>query len=152
MSNYLEGQIAAILDDKTVVVNRGLSHGVSEGDKFYIYSEIGPFKDPESEEELGVHKEILGSVVVDTVEEKFCIASTPTRVTFSGLAGLSANILAHEKREKPSLPINESQKHESSKSFKVEVGTPVFRPESDDQSEANDEEGQESEKEDTGSD
>jgi len=138
MSKYLEGQVAAILDEKTVVINKGSSDGVSKGDKFYIYSEIGPFNDPNSGEELGVHREVLGSVVVDNLEERFCIASTPTRVSLSGLAGLSAKILTNKKREKPSLPIDESQKHESSGSFKVEIGTPVFRPESDDQSEESD--------------
>lgn len=137
MSEYLEGKIAAILDDKTVVINKGSSNGVVKNDKFYIYSEIGPFVDPESGEELGAHKKILGSVVVDTVEDKFCIASTPTKVVISDFSGIAQDIFMPKKRERRSLPIDESQKHEPSGSFKVEIGTPVFRTESADESESN---------------
>jgi len=129
MENKIEGKIAAILDDKTVVINRGSSSGVNEGDKFHIYSEVGPFEDPDSGKELGVHRRIIGSVVVDTVEDKFCIASTPTRVVIKDLAGITQSLFMPEKRERLSLPIDESQKHEISGSFKVKVGTPVFRTE-----------------------
>lgn len=137
MDNYLEGKIAAILDDKTVVINKGSSHGVVKDDKFYIYSELGPFKDPESGEELGIHKKVLGSVVVDTVEDRFCIASTQTKVVISDLSGITQHLFMPKKRKQRSLPIDESQKHEPSGSFKVEIGTPVFRAESADQSGGN---------------
>ena len=72
----IEGKIAAILDRTTVVINRGSRDGVSRSDEFYIYSEVGPFVDPDTGETLGTTRKIWGKVAVSTVEDRFSIAQT----------------------------------------------------------------------------
>jgi hypothetical protein len=86
-----EGKIAAILDRTTVVINRGSKNNVSKHDAFWIYSELGPFFDPDTKEDLGTTKRIWGKVVVSAVEERFCIAKTEYQISnFAALAGLTA--------------------------------------------------------------
>lgn len=133
MSDVLEGKIAAILDDNTVVINKGSSDGVNENDKFYVYVKLGPFEDPDSGEDLGHTEKIISRVAVDVVESKFCIASTPTKTSL----GLSfPDPLSGLKRYRPSLPIDESESKHPSGSMKVKVGSPVFRPASSSEDEA----------------
>jgi len=115
----LEGKIAAILDRTTVVINRGARDGVSEDDVFWIYSELGPFIDPDTKENLGTTKEIWGKVVVTTVEERFCVAKTEYQVkNFAALMGL-ANLFGTT-TEHIRLPVDESQI--SNKLTKIKVG------------------------------
>ncbi len=115
----VEGKIAAILDRTTVVINRGARDGVSEDDVFWIYSELGPFTDPDTKENLGTTKEIWGKVVVTTVEERFCVAKTEYQVkNFAAMMGL-ANIFGTT-TEQIRLPVDESQI--SNKLTKIKVG------------------------------
>lgn len=72
----IEGKIAAILSRTEVIVNRGLAHGVSKGDKFYVEAEIGPVYDPETNEDLGKLTRVWGKVEVTRIAEKFCMART----------------------------------------------------------------------------
>lgn len=74
--NVIEGKIAAILDKTTVVINRGGEQGVKRGTEFYIYTKLGPFFDPDTNESLGETTKIWGRVETTIVEEKFCIART----------------------------------------------------------------------------
>lgn len=76
MNENVEGKIAAILDKTTVVINRGSDQGVEKGTKFYIYSKLGPFFDPDSGESLGEITKIWGKVQATIVERRFCIAET----------------------------------------------------------------------------
>jgi hypothetical protein len=104
----LEGKIAAILDRSTVVVNRGSDDGVSRNDVFWIYSDLGPFFDPDTQENLGVTKKIWGKVVVSTVEKRFCLAKTEYQTknlaALTGLANLFGTTI-----EQIQLPVEESE-------------------------------------------
>jgi hypothetical protein len=71
-----EAKIAAILSRTSVVINRGKDDGVEKGDTFVIYTQIGPFKDPDDGTDLGTTTKVWGSVAVKTVEDRFCIAET----------------------------------------------------------------------------
>jgi len=74
--DQIKGKIAAILDRTTVVINRGSLDGVSKGLKFYIYTELGPFNDPDTGENLGTIPRVWGKVVVSTVADRLCLART----------------------------------------------------------------------------
>jgi hypothetical protein len=76
MTEIIEGKIAAILDKTTVVINRGRDHGIVPGNQFYIYSELGPFPDPDSGDELGTITRVWGQVEATTVEDRLCLART----------------------------------------------------------------------------
>ena len=120
----LNGKIAAILGPAKVVINRGSNDGVAIGDFFYIYSELGPFTDPDTNEDMGTTKQIWGKVQVRTVENRFCIAETESRFTnpfFNsiGLAGLFGTTI-----QKIRLPVNEGQIWKGLE--KIEVGFPVL--------------------------
>ena len=71
-----DGKIAAILSRTRVVINRGSLNGVEKGDSFLIYTQIGPFYDPDTKENLGTTTELWGRVSVTTVEDRFCVAET----------------------------------------------------------------------------
>jgi hypothetical protein len=119
MMETVKGKIAAILDRTTVVVNRGFKDGVARNDIFWIYSEIGPFFDPDTKENLGTSKRIWGKVVVSSVEERFCIAKTEYQTkNISPLAGL-ANLFGTT-IEQIKLPVEESQI--SRDLTKIEIG------------------------------
>lgn len=76
MAVRIEGKIAAILDKNTIVINRGLQHGVIKGETFYIYTQLGPFFDPDTNENLGMTWRVWGRVEVTIVEKLFCVART----------------------------------------------------------------------------
>lgn len=144
MTDRIEGKVAAILDKHTVVINRGSSHGVSRGDTFYIYNILGPFKDPDTGESLGTTADTLSRVTVDTLEEKFCIASTASYRLPAFAVG--ANLLGNSSRRV--LPLAGEGKVETPNARVVRVGSPVFlvpaqtnEPEADDQEAESDDEG-----------
>lgn len=96
MSDYIEGKIAALLDKTTVVINRGAYHNVGIGDTFYIYSQIGPFTDPETGDDLGTTTKVWGKVEVTIVEDGFCVARTQYRgdSMLRRFNGYSADVLS----------------------------------------------------------
>lgn len=117
------GKIAAILDRTTVVINRGSRDGVSQKDMFWIYSELGPFVDPDTNEDLGTTKKVWGKVVVTSVEERFCVAKTEYQArNFAVLAGLTS--FFETTVEQVKLPVDESQIAKGL--TKVEVGFKAF--------------------------
>jgi hypothetical protein len=115
----VEGKIAAILSRTEVVINRGSQDGVEVGDSFYIYSQLGPFFDPDTRESLGVTIDIWGDVNVVKVEKRFCIAETGYQVIGSFFPpGLES--LFGVRKEQIKLPVNESQITRVTE--KIEVG------------------------------
>jgi hypothetical protein len=79
MSGQIEGKIAAILDRTTVIINRGSLDGVTKGFVFYVFSELGPFNDPDTGEDLGTIIQVWGKVIVSSVAERLCLAQTETK-------------------------------------------------------------------------
>lgn len=136
MPDRIEGKVAAILDKHTVVINRGSSHGVARGDTFYIYNILGPFEDPDTGESLGTTTDTLSRVTVDTLEDKFCIASTASfRMPAFALGG---GLLSNSTRRV--LPLPGEGKVEPPNARVVKVGSPVFLvPQQTSEPDANDE-------------
>ena len=53
MSTPIEGKVAAVIDDTTLVLNVGREQGVQEGMAFAIFALHGEIEDPDSGESLG---------------------------------------------------------------------------------------------------
>jgi hypothetical protein len=139
MTGDVTGKIAAILSPSKVVINKGSKDGVESGDFFVIYSELGPFSDPDTKQDLGSTRQIWGKVRVSLIEKRFCIAETETRLRnpFIDSTVLAAIFGSQQVR----LPVNEGQMWKGVE--KVEVGFPVIllkAPESSEEEEAEREE------------
>lgn len=118
-----EGKIAAILSPVKVVINRGSKDGVEEGDYFLIYSELGPFSDPDTKQDLGTTKQVWGRVEVSIVEKRFCVAETERRLRnpFFDAGGIAA--LLGTTVQQIRLPVNEGQIWKGLE--KIEIGFPA---------------------------
>ena len=71
----IEGKVAKIIDVYTVVINRGLEHGVEEDMRFVIYEPGEEIKDPDGGS-LGIFEYVKAKVEVVDVQEKFSTAET----------------------------------------------------------------------------
>jgi len=66
------GAVAKVVDDFTLVLNRGFSHGVKEGARFLIYGLGDEIRDPETKETLGKLEIVRGIGVALHVQESIC--------------------------------------------------------------------------------
>jgi hypothetical protein len=65
--------VADVLDHGMVVLNRGASHGVREGQRFLIYElDDREIEDPESGETLGRLERVKATGTVVNVQERMC--------------------------------------------------------------------------------
>lgn len=113
----ITGKIAAILNKYSVVINRGYNDGVDKGDTFYIYTELGPFFDPDTNDNLGTTKKIWGKVRVSTLEKRFCIAETDYTPDIASLTAVFAG-------SRVQLPVDEREFIKDA--TKITIGTPVI--------------------------
>lgn len=118
----IEGKIAAILDATTVVINRGSQDGVVKGLPFYVYSELGPFDDPDSGESLGTITQLWGKVVVSRVADRLCLARTEYEPYPAWEAGVLSRVFAQPVRV--ALPVDKDEVQ--GWLTKVHVGTLVI--------------------------
>ena len=126
----IKGKIAAILDQTTMVINRGSLDGVSRGLVFYVYTELGPFTDPDTGEDLGTIPQVWGRVVVSNVANRLCVA----RTEYEYAQGWEVDVLSGlfgGRRVRIKLPIDETEI--LGWPTKVQVGTEVIseRPSSE---------------------
>ncbi len=72
----IEGKVAEIIDEYTVVINKGSDNGVEENMWFIIYQQGKEIMDPDSNISLGYFEYVKGKVKVDIVSEKYSIAKS----------------------------------------------------------------------------
>ncbi|MFP4055546.1 MAG: hypothetical protein ACLF0G_01620 [Candidatus Brocadiia bacterium] len=79
MAEPIEGKVAKILDEQTVVLNVGRAHGVAQGMLFCIYAPVEDVTDPDTGESLGSWEAVKGYVQATHPQEKLavCRAFTP---------------------------------------------------------------------------
>ena len=104
MKKTISGKIIRILDKRTVIVNLGSKHGITEHSIFSIMGEPEQIVDPETGENLGEVTVVKSRVKASEVAEKFTIATTKwksTRLTLfnSFLGGINKNIETFEMDE-----------------------------------------------------
>ena len=72
----IEGKVAGIVDEYTVVINQGHKDGVEEDMRFVIYEPGEEIKDPDTDKSLGKFEYVKAKVEVVNVQEKFSTAET----------------------------------------------------------------------------
>ena len=77
MNEIITAKVAAIIDDTTLVLNAGSSHGVLEGMVFVIFAEHQAIEDPDSGEPLGQWEMVKARVVATHVQERMCTVRAP---------------------------------------------------------------------------
>lgn len=106
----IEGKVAEIIDEHTVVINRGYGQGVEEDMRFVIYEQGDEIKDPDTKKSLGRFEYVKAKVRVTNVSEKFSTATTceaDTPPVFRGLGGLlgqQCRVLPLDKEMKEKMP------------------------------------------------
>ncbi len=75
MSAPIEGKIAKIVDERTVVINRGSEADVREGMKFAIFAGGDTVTDPDTGESLGTWEVVKGTVKTTHVQEKLSVCN-----------------------------------------------------------------------------
>ena len=71
-----DGFVAKILSERKVVLNQGSSDGISEGDRFVVFSLGGEVHDPETNESLGMLEDVKGKGEVIHVQDHMCTVQT----------------------------------------------------------------------------
>jgi len=81
MTQPIEGKVAKILDDQTLVLNVGRAQGVAQGMLFCVYAPVEDVKDPATGESLGAWEAVKGYVQATHPQERLtvCRAYTPRR-------------------------------------------------------------------------
>ncbi|ODS32383.1 MAG: hypothetical protein SCARUB_02494 [Candidatus Scalindua rubra] len=77
MEKIIEGKVAKILDEYSIVINVGRNNGVTEGMIFVVFVQSDDeIKDPDSGETLGKVENVKDYVYVAHVQDKFstCVA------------------------------------------------------------------------------
>ena len=77
MSTPIEGKVAAIIDDTTLVLNVGSEQGVQEGMAFAIFALHGEIADPDSGQPLGRWEAVKARVVATHVQPRLCTVRAP---------------------------------------------------------------------------
>jgi hypothetical protein len=114
------GKVAKIIDVYTVVINRGLEHGVEEDMRFVIYEPGEEIKDPDTDALLGKFEYVKAKVKVVNVQEKFSTAKTNETYSPPGLA-IAAQLSQLSRRQE--LPLDKKMRDQlSDHTLTVEIG------------------------------
>ena len=105
----IEGKVAEIVDEYTVVINRGQEHGVEEDMRFVIYEPGEEIKDPETDESLGKFEYVKAKVEVVNVQEKFSTAKTYETHTMT-MPAIQALTIVQGQTMRNKLPLDEETK------------------------------------------
>lgn len=105
----IKGKVAEIVDEYTVVINRGHEHGVEEDMRFVIYELGEEIKDPKTEEYLGKFEYVKAKVEVVNVQEKFSTAKTYETHTMT-MPAIQAIALVRGQTMRNELPLDEEMR------------------------------------------
>ena len=72
----IEGKVAAILNEREVIFNKGSESGVEEGMTFRVTTPDLPVRDPDTHEELGTFNQDKIGIKVTEVQPKFSVGRT----------------------------------------------------------------------------
>ena len=73
MAAPVEGKVAKILDDQTLVLNVGSAQGVAQGMVFSVFAPVEEVKDPDSGESLGAWEAVKGYVQATHPQERLTV-------------------------------------------------------------------------------
>jgi hypothetical protein len=115
----ITGRVIRIIDKKRVILNVGSAAGVRQGMSFGIYTPVEPIQDPVTGVDLGRYRRLKATVEVDEVEERFSVASPPTRYQ-----PMQLNVLGGQTTW-PDLPVEAADIEPLVSGEKVRVGDEV---------------------------
>ena len=92
----IEGQVAGIVDESALIINRGAKQGVKAGMRFAVFAEVEEVTDPDSGETLGKWELVKGVVAAAHVQEKMtvCAPIPPKAVKHDDTHTLSYEMVA----------------------------------------------------------
>jgi len=73
MAARVEGKVAKILDDQTLILNVGTAAGVAQGMVFSIFAPVEEVKDPDTGEPLGQWEAVKGYVQATHPQERLTV-------------------------------------------------------------------------------
>jgi len=114
----IKGKVAEIIDEYTVVINRGHEHGVEEDMRFVIYDPGEEIKDPDTGKSLGKFEYVKAKVEVVNVQEKFSMAKTYKTYTMTMPAMPIAQLMGQTREE---LPLDEKTKARLQKDLRTSL-------------------------------
>ena len=79
MAQPIEGKVAKLLDDQSLILNVGQNAGVTQGMVFCVFAPVDEVADPETGESLGTWEAVKGYVQATHPQERLtvCRAYTP---------------------------------------------------------------------------
>src|SRR3990172_4948544 len=96
MLEPINGRVAAVVDDTTLILNVGARDGVHEGMLFAVVAEHQEVCDPDTGESLGRWESVKGRVVVTHVQPRMATARSPLTDVSPGATGtLSEMMVRH---------------------------------------------------------
>jgi hypothetical protein len=97
MAAPVEGKVARILDDQTLVLNVGSAHGVVQGMVFCIFAPVEEVRDPDTGQPLGAWEAVKGYVQASHPQERLTVcrawAPAPRRPEDPSAHVLSAEMI-----------------------------------------------------------
>lgn len=100
------GQVLKILDTHTVLISNVLEN-VSIGDTLQIYEYVGSFTG-EDGENYGTLEYVKANVIVESMEDRYCICKTPFTENQSSLAITPVLEQLYGKKKRSDLNVNQS--------------------------------------------
>ena len=73
MAAPVEGKVARILDDQTLVLNVGSAQGVAQGMVFCVFAPVEEVKDPDTGQALGAWEAVKGYVQATHPQERLTV-------------------------------------------------------------------------------
>ncbi len=108
MTKIIEGKVAKILDEYSIVINVGRNDGVTEGMVFVVFTQSSDeIKDPDSGETLGTLENVKDYVSAVHIQDKFttCVAKEAKKIPEegegSGAQTLSGAMMAESMSARP---------------------------------------------------
>ena len=71
-----DGLVAEVLGGRKVVLNKGSQDGISDGDRFVVFSTGEEIHDPRTGESLGILEKVKGKGEVIHVQDNMCTIET----------------------------------------------------------------------------
>ena len=133
MAEVIEGKVAKILDEYSLIINVGQADGVTPESKFVVYAQGDEVTDPDTGESLGRWEVVKGHIAASHVQERLTVCkavgkkpeapqSDPTTHTLS-----AAMIADHMRTDRAgsALNVNRSQIDGAPKVGPISVGDSV---------------------------
>jgi len=128
--SIVRGNVVLILDSQRLVINRGAEHGVSVGDRFYIYQLGQEIVDPVKNASLGEIEWIKAEVEAVNVQEKMTLVmslrrdrpSSASSVLSSTLAQTYSGVSAASSLDRENLSVRQDQISGSTQLTPIAIG------------------------------